>query len=272
LIGAHGTLGIYSEARLSPDEKKLLLTRIDAATATSDLWILEISTGILSRLTSHTSEDGQWSPDNQEVAFSSAEKGRLDLYRKTIGGGEEKLVFQSDEDKWTSQWLKDDSILFVTPSGKVFYRLVLSGTQKPVSVFNTEFENNAPVVSSDGRWVAYQSVESGRWEVYVAAFPSFKGRRQVSNTSGCQPHWRRDGKELLYLSLDGSVMSVEMKPGPSIDTTAPRTLFQSSVMVDPYTNAWEVTGDGKKFIFGELVGESGKPVNVVLKWTEGLKH
>ena len=178
------------------------------------------------------------------------------------------MVFQSDENKWTAQWLKDDSLLFVTTSGAVFYRLALSGEQKPVAVFNTKFENNAPVVSSDGQWVAYQSVESGRWEVYVAAFPSFHGRRQVSNTGGCQPHWRKDGKELFYLSMDGNVMSVEMKPG---ETSAPRTLFRSSLMVDPYSNVWEVTGDGKKFIIGEPIGESGKPVNVVLNWSEGLK-
>jgi len=268
LIGVQGTPGIYSGARLSPDEKRLLSTRVNAEAGTSDLWMLEISTGILSRLTSHPSEDGQWSPDSKEIVFSSAEKGHLDLYRKAIGSGEDKLVFQSDEHKWTAQWLKDDSLLFVTTSGAVFYRLALSGEKKPVAVFNTKFENNAPVVSSDGQWVAYQSVESGRWEVYVAAFPSFHGRRQVSNTGGCQPHWRKDGKELFYLSMDGNVMSVEMKPG---DTSAPRTLFQSSLLVDPYSNVWEVTGDGKKFIIGEPIGESGKPVNVVLNWSEGLK-
>jgi eukaryotic-like serine/threonine-protein kinase len=75
-------------------------------------------------------------------------------------------------------------------------------------LLKTEFENNDPVVSSDGRWVAYQSLESGRWEVYLAEFPSFREKRQVSNGGACQPHWRKDGKELFYLSLDGRVMAI----------------------------------------------------------------
>jgi len=266
-----GEPGIYGEARLSPDEKRLVLTRINPETGTSDLWILELSTGILSRVTPHPSESPQWSPDGQGLVFSSRQNGHLDLYRKVIGGGREELVLQSDEDEWASQWLKDDSILTVNPSGKIFYRLRLAGGEK-TAILSTDFENNDPVVSSDGRWVAYQSKESGRWEIYVASFPSFSERRQVSNSGGCQPHWRKDGREIFYLSLDGNLMSVERSVGSSTETAAPRVLFKSALVVDAYNNVWDVAGDGKKFVFGEPVGESGKPVNVVLNWTEGLKH
>jgi hypothetical protein len=121
----------------------------------------------------------------------------------------------------------------INTDGKIFYRLPLSGGQKPAIVLQTEFENNDPHVSPDARWVAYQSVDSGRWELYLAAFPSFKQRRQVSNSGGGEPHWRKDGKELFYLSLDGKMMSVEVKAGFSMETGVPRALFRTPLRVQP---------------------------------------
>jgi len=252
-------------------KKKLAVTRVNPESGSLDLWLLELSTGILSRLMPDTSEDAQWSPDSREVIFSSSQKGYLDLFRKAVGGSGEKLVFQSDENKWTSQWLKDDSVLIENTPG-TFYRLPLSGGQKPTVLLQAEFENNAPVVSSDGRWVAYQSKESGRWEIYLAAFPSFKERRQVSDDGGCQAHLRKDGKELFYLSLDGRMMSVELNAGASMSTSVPKALFRTPFFVDQYANPWDVAGDGKRFLIGEPLGEGGKPVIVVLNWAAGLKR
>jgi Tol biopolymer transport system component len=267
-----GDPGLYSEPRLSPDEKRLAVTIVDSAAGKRDIWVLELSTGILSRVTSHSCQGQQWSPDSRELVFGSDQKGHLDLYRKAVGGGGEELVLESDEDKWAAQWLKDNSLLVVNASGQIFYRLPLSGVRKPENLFQTEFESNAPIVSPDGHWVAFQSVESGRWEIYVAAFPSFKEKRQVSNAGGGEPHWRKDGKELFYLSLDGKIMSIDVKAGASLETGAPRVLFQSPLLVQPYDNVWDVTGDGKRFLLGEPVDEGRKSITVVLNWTAGLKH
>ena len=268
-----GEPGIYLELNLSPGEKRLAVTRTNSEGGTRDLWILDLPTGILSRLTLHASEDPQWSPDSRELVYSSNQKGKLDLYRKVVGGGNEELVFQSEGDKWAQQWFKDGSILFEGESGKVFYRLPLSGERKPVVLLETEFDKDNPRVSPDERWVAYQSTESGRWEVYVASFPSFEEKRQVSNDGGCQPQWRRDGKELFYLGLQGKMMSVEVKGGPSLETNAPKILFQTPLRVDPTSPAQYVAaGDGERFVFGEPVGESSKPVTILLNWTAGLKR
>jgi hypothetical protein len=133
-----------------------------------------------------------------------------------------------EEDKWVSEWLKDNSILINTDC-KIFYRLPLSGGQKPAIVLQTEFENNDPHVSPDGRWVAYQSVESG-----LPRFDRLNKRRQVSNSGGGEPH--------------------------------------SPLTVQPFSNVWDVTGDGKKVLFGEAVGEGGQAITVVLNWTAGLKR
>jgi hypothetical protein len=116
--------------------------------------------------------------------------------------------------------------------------------------------------------VAYQSTESGRLEVYVAAFPTFTEKRQVSKDGGREAHWRRDGKELFYLSLDGKVMSVDVKATTELETGAPKMLFQTPMQEGVYC----VTGDGKRFLIAEPVDEASKPLTVVHNWTAGLKR
>jgi hypothetical protein len=267
-----GEPAIYTELDLSPDERRLALTRINSETGASDIWILEISTGISSRLTSHSCDDPHWSSDGRELVFSSDRRGAFDLYRKVVGGGEEELLFSSNEDKGTRQWLQDGSVLFEGYGGNAFFRLPLSGDRKPSTLLKAEFPISLPRVSSDGRWIAFDSRESGQEEVYVAAFPSFRDKRQVSNAGGSDAHWRKDGKELFYLGLDGKMMAVEVRGGATAEAKTPKTLFQTTVQFDPYNDHYAVSGDGKRFVFGEHVGEGSKSVIVVLNWTAGLKR
>jgi len=266
-----GEPGMYEEPRLSPDERRLALVRTDPSTGKADIWILELSNGIYTRVTFHSSANAaQWSPDGRELLISQNPNGHVDLYRKEVGGGEEELVLRSDKDKWGPQWLRDNSALF--NAGSTVYRLSLSGARQPVLLFDSGVDISTPVVTSDGRWAAYMSYESGRPEIHVAAFPSFKQKRQVSNSGGSAPHWRKDGKELFYLSLDGKIMSVDVKGESGLETSPPRVLFQTALRVDPDASSYEVTGDGKRFLCGEPVGENKLSITVVLNWPAGLKR
>jgi hypothetical protein len=103
-------------------------------------------------------------------------------------------------------------------------------------------------LSPDGRWVAFNSDESGRWEVYVASFPGFTSKQQLSGQGGVQPQWRADGRELFYLALDGTMMSVGVEFGREFVARAPATLFRTSA--DPTANRpqYVVTADGKRFL------------------------
>lgn len=135
----------------------------------------------------------------------------------------------------------------------------------------SEFARDNPHVSPDGHWVAYNSLESGRWEVYVAAFPSFNDKRQVSSSGGCQPVWRKDGRELFYRTLGGKLMAVEVKAGSTLQTGVPLFLFQTPARLNPVMNEYAVVDDGKKFLLREPVGETTAPITVVLNWSTELK-
>jgi Tol biopolymer transport system component len=261
---------------LSPDEKRLAVERPDRAKNVWNVWILELSSGIFSRLTFSNDNDPVWSPDGRELLFMSKRHGKMGIYRKVVGGdAPETLLFESDysiSESIPEDWLPDGkSILFMNTNGIAFFQLPLSGDRKPVLLFKSEFEKNEPIVSPDGHWVAYNSGESGRWEVYVAPFPGFTEKRQVSNSGGGQALWRKDGKELFYLTLDGKMMAVSVKGGAAIETGIPKVLFQTRLTVNPRQDHYCVTGDGMRFLFGEDVGEVTHPVTVVLNWTAGLK-
>jgi Tol biopolymer transport system component/tRNA A-37 threonylcarbamoyl transferase component Bud32 len=266
-----GEPGLYGIIALSPEEKRLALERLDSQLRTRDLWTLELASGILSRQTFHNDTDPVWSPDGRELVFTSSPKGQDDLYRKVVGGGEEELLFGSGEGKYPKSWIQDGkSIVFINVDGKTFYQLPLTGERKQVVLSKSEFTRDNPHVSPDGHWIAYNSLESGRWEVYVAAFPAFNDKRQVSVSGGCQPMWRKDGKELFYRTLEGKLMVVEFKAGPALQTGVPLPLFQTPGRVNPIQSEYCVIGDGKKFIFREPVGESATPITVVLNWAAGL--
>src|SRR5262249_24938790 len=160
-----------------------------------------------------------------------------------------------------AQWLRDNSILFTNQDGKTFYRVPIEGEHKPSVLFQTEFEKDQPAVSPDGRWIAYNSMESGRWEVYVAAFPAFTERRQISNAGGCQPMWRKDGKEIFYLNLEAKLMSVELKnAGATLESAVPGELFVLPLRVDPIRNQYAVSADGHKFFVLESADQGAGPM------------
>jgi eukaryotic-like serine/threonine-protein kinase len=152
--------------------------------------------------------------------------------------------------------------------------LPLFGEHKPSPYLQTEFWEMQARFSPDGRWIAYESTESGRPEVYVQSFPAASGKVPVSTQGGADPRWRRDGKELFYLAADHKLMAVEVKTGPTFEAGVPRALFQARVidLYDVYKH-YTVTKDGQRFLFVTPVEEvNSDPITVVLNWTAELRR
>jgi len=265
----------YSQLLLSPDGRRVAV-ELDGTEKTPNrtLWLLELSTGILSLFTPNSDSrytDGVWSSDSRDLIYARSQGSKPSILRKPAGGGAEQVVISQQAALYPEESLSDGSILALTQNGKEIVRIPPSGGQ-PETIFHTDFESDEPHVSSDGRWITYASNESGQWEIYVAAFPSFGSRRQVSNAGGVGPVWRADGKELFYLSTVGKLMAVGFKGGAQPETSVPVELFQTRLRADNRYNQYTVTGDGQRFLVYDPVEENDQPYYVVTNWTSLLKR
>ena len=266
--------GHYRQVTLSPDGRRAAVEKLDPATNRWGIWLLDLNSGILSRLTGSNGEESDpvWSPDGRQVAFASSRGGQLDIFRQAVGSSDAKLVWTDADRKVPEAWLRDGTILYTASGGKAYYLVQEDGKGQPKAAFHTDYSTDEPMISPDGKWVAYNSLETGQWEVCVASFPAFTDKRQVSKDGGTQGRWRADGKELYFLDRAGRMTAVDVRPGSPLETGPPRPLFPTEVRVSPYLDQYGVVGSGSKFLVADSVHDAPKPLNVIVNWPELLRR
>jgi Tol biopolymer transport system component len=282
-----GTVGASDEnapvyPELSPDGRRVAVNR--TVQGNEDVWLIDTGRGALSRFTFDVAIDifPIWSPDGSRIVFASNRKGSYDLYQKTSSGaGREELLLESSLIKLPNDWSPDGRFLLYRQedpkTGADLWVLPLSGERKPFPFVNTNFDERNGQFSPDGRWVAYQSNESGRFEIYVQPFPGPGGKWQVSTGGGVDPRWRHDGKELFYIASDGKLMSAAVqRSGQTLEASTPVALFQTRIVGGNLSNTqrqqYAVAPDGKRFLVNTIADEStASPIIIVTNWTAGLK-
>jgi serine/threonine protein kinase len=263
---------------LSSDGRRLALMQFQD---NPDLWLLDVARGVLSRFTSNPANEvfPVWSPDDESIAFSSTRiKGAHDIYRKNVAGSSaEELLLATDEDKLVTDWSRDKRyLLYFTYNSKTqfdIWALPMTGERKPFPVVQTEFDERSGQFSPDGKWVAFQSNESGQSEIYVQSFPNAGPRIRISTGGGAQVRWRRDGKELFYVSLDRSMMAVPIRfsaDGSMVENGTPVRLFQTHIQSAPDNldgQQYNVSPDGERFLInGAAEDAMAPPISVILNW------
>jgi Tol biopolymer transport system component len=171
-----------------------------------DIWLLEIARGVLTRFTSGPANDvfPIWSADGTHVVFSSIRKGTFNIFSKPASGvGGEEVILEGPPNKNPLDWSRDGFLLYRSLDPKTGFDLwavALNGEKKPFPVVQTDSDERDGQFSPDGKWIAYQSSESGRSEIYVQSFREPSGKLLVSTNGGAQVRWRRDGNELFYVA------------------------------------------------------------------------
>ena len=271
--------GVYGNVAIAPNDLAVAVDRFDLPSLNNmDIWAYPSwheSTG--RRLTFDPGYDGAavWSPDGSEILFSSNRQVTLDLYiKKADGGQEERNALHDPYDKLANDWSRDGRYILYRHADELQYATLPGFTSKAYLKASGILRNGQ--FSPDGKWVAYNSNETGKWEIYVTSFPEPHGKWQISTTGGEQPRWRGDGRELFYLSLDGRMMGVPVSTGASFSSGAPVALFQANPAVPvSYLNifGYAVTRDGQRFLINTVMKpEERIPISVVLNWDVGMKR
>ena len=281
-LTAVGPPGEYRALALSPDNQQVILERNDPQTETSDLWQFDLAREIPTRLTSSPASETRpiWSPDGSRMAFASSGEGVGAIWQRGVRGDDklERLLAEEPRPLAPSDWSRDGKFIVYwkqnDKSGDDIKVLPLSGERKPGNYLATQFDEQWGKVSPDGRWMAYQSNDSGRFEIYVQSFPEPGHKVTVSKTGGTHPRWRSDGKELYYVSADHQLMAAPVQTGGSFTAGAPVALFEiGNHGRRNNLYAYDVSADGQRFLVVRPEEDaSTRPLTVLQNWTTLLKQ
>jgi eukaryotic-like serine/threonine-protein kinase len=277
-LEALGDRGEYFNPALSRAGDRLVFDLNDPRSGKADVWIRDLARGVNSRFTFGQGNNAVpiWSPDGATIVFRSDRNGINDLFEKPASGqGEEKILWKSDEPKVPSDWSRDGRyVAFASQNQKTgwnLWALPTFGDRKPIPIVVGAFAELHAKFSPDGRFVAYQSNESGRGEIYVQSFPVASGKWQVSTSGGSDSAWSADGKKLFYRAADQKLMAVDVEAGETFKAGIPQALFAARVQPGIARNKYVVSGNGERFLFVAPLGrEALTPTNVVLNWTAEL--
>jgi eukaryotic-like serine/threonine-protein kinase len=271
----------YEHPRLSPDGQRLAVDiRGYGGGASTDIWVYTFARGTLSRLTfvRSESEAPTWTPDGKYITYSVSLEDRppRGVARKLAdNSGEEELLARGEAHLHALQWNPRGDVLLLNESATStsdVHGLFMSGKPELRQITHTPFKEASAAFSPDGRWMAYASDETGRFEVYMQAFPGPGGKTQISINGGVEPVWARSGRELFFRDGD-KMMSVAMGSGGA-PAGVPAVLFQGRFVASTSVDRWyDVSPDGQRFLMLRAdAGRAPATLTVVQEWASELAH
>jgi len=286
IVGRPGERAPYGTMKVSPDGTRAVVVQNDPRQpGNSDLWIVDLVSGASTRFTFDPGRDEQpvWSPDGRYIAWQASRGNKPDIYRKPADGSgvDEPLSAPMAANNLTD-WTQSGHLIF-TMNGDIYAMPVnpdATGNRTPIPVVQSPAGELGAYVSPDGRWIAYISNETGRQEIFVQPFAAGRnkmtGKWMVSRGTRGMARWRSDSKELMFVGLDGDVVTVDVAQGVAFQASAPKKLFQmpldllSTQQVGTLADA---TRDLQRLLFVMPVQESAqRELDFVLNWQAGLRR
>ena len=264
------------DPEISPDRRNVALSYVDVETGLQNIWITDLQRGVPSRLTTGWAVGPLWSPDSSRMAFAAVPTGTLDVMVQHIGGsGTAEPLITSPDWNFPAVWTRDGFLVYdsVSPVNgwDILAQAINAKDRKPIAVVTTPFHTWQGQVSPDSHWIAYSSDETTPPDVYVQAFPGGAGKARISTAGGRWPRWSRDGRELYYIAVDGTLTAavVEVREG-RFEVRATTPLFKVRTMEEGVWHApYDVGADGRFLVNDMLVDVTASPITVVVNWKPG---
>ena len=270
---------LYGQLALAPDGTHVAVELPDAE-GRYDIWIVELTRGVPSRLTFDPADDRDpvWSPDGSRVAFTSARTKPQALFVKAVVGSSPaaSLLREGPADLYPESWSRDGRTLFYQSSGRLAegrtgWMWTMDAKVAPTPILKTGFRIDELQVSPDGRLLAYASAESGRYEVYLEPLVGRREKIRVSTNGGGQPKWRGDGRELFFVSAGKLMAAAVTTTGSELRVGLPTALFDledGSEELDYYAP----DGRGQRFLVRVPPGHAASAsVHAVLNWARDAR-
>jgi serine/threonine-protein kinase len=268
--------GIFNYAALSPDGTRLAITVFSEER--QGLWVKTLDRGPITRLTFEGAVNYRptWLANGREIAFISDQSGpALPYVVRADGSGKPVRLAVPDTAQIDEIEIAPGGTWIVYRHGTVngnrrlaMFRPGVDST--PTEISSGRFDEYSPIVSPDGRWLAYVSVESGREEVFVRPFPDVsRARWQVSTSGGSSPVWSSNGKALYFISATDQLMKLDIGGGSDLQAVAPQVMFSTNpFLLAPYHQSFNISADGQSFIFAQPVNPSASEeyATVLLDW------
>ena len=272
-VGKVGDPQSYFNLALSPDERRLAASMVTGSPANVDIWLVDLARGATpSRFTFDPAADYDpaWSPDGSAVVFTSARTGIISLFRHASSGtGQDELLVKQNFGASAPDVSRDGRFLAYSGSGDVWVLPLAGGG--PAAFLQTPFSEGDPAFSPDGRWIAYNSNESGPAQIYVQSFPKGGGKYLISQTGGTEPRWRGDGRELFFLAPDGTMMAAGIDAAKGFQATVPEPLFRTGITSTRDNHPYVVSKDGARFLIPVLERAAATPITVTLNWPAAVQ-
>jgi Tol biopolymer transport system component/tRNA A-37 threonylcarbamoyl transferase component Bud32 len=272
-----------SNLDLARDDSRIAVQREDPKTHTSDIWVYDFKRGTNTRLSFDPAEDfgPVWSPDSRSLVYAGLRNGNFCILRRSAGGGPEEIIFSftpADLERLkiahmeVVDWSRDGRYLLVEAEavGERMNLLTLDlerPTAPPARVIATPLNEESGRFSPNGRWIVYESDESGTPQLYVQPFPPTGAKWQISVDGGVSPRWRADSREIFYTLRERSVMAVEVH-----EEASGLVAGRPQAILDNGASDMTVTSDGKTFYGNSRADSSPNPIRIVMNWTAGLKR
>lgn len=278
LMRAIGEPSFHRYVRLSPDGKQAIEFRMDPRNQDGDFFIRDLEHGTDLRFTSDAGLYSRpvWSPDGRAIVYGASLSGAMDLFLQPLDSPSGNVILSTPKFKIACDWSRDGQWLLFedvsTTTGWDLWLLHVGHHEPPVPFLQSKHLEVDGSFSPDGRFIAYDSNEAGSFDVYIRSRDGGHETR-VSTHGGAGAQWRADGRELYYMTREGTIMVVDVTTQPSLQVGTPHALFDTTAEFLPIDFAsFAPAPDGQSFFVSQQGNrDEVHVINAIINWRSGLK-